>query len=124
IERAMMESHVTIGHEMLSGLTFLVDCLPAIRGHHERWDGKGYPDRLAGATIHPHARLMAVADTYDAMTSDRPYRRGLPLDEAGRRIRDEPGKQFDPAAVDAFNQVEEEIIRIREEKLAARAIIA
>ncbi len=124
IERAMMESHVTIGYEMLSGLPFLTDALPSVRGHHERWDGQGYPDHLAGEAIHLHARLMAVADTYDAMTSDRPYRRGLALDEAGRRVRAEPGKQFDPAAVEAFNRCEEEIIRIREAKLPARAIIA
>ena len=109
----MMESHVTIGHDMLSGLSFLVDALPAIRSHHERWDGQGYPDALAGEGIHLHARVMAVADTYDAMTSDRPYRLAMPADEAARRIRCEPGKQFDPAVVDAFNRCEAEIIRIR-----------
>src|SRR5712692_2746516 len=114
----MMESHVTIGYEMLSGLPFLVDALPSIRGHHERWDGRGYPDRLAGEGIHLHARLMAVADTYDAMTSDRPYRLALPTEEAGRRIRAEPAKQFDPAAVEAFERCEGEIIGIRSEMLA------
>ncbi|MBZ5558504.1 MAG: HD domain-containing protein [Acidobacteriia bacterium] len=119
-ERAMMESHVTIGHEMLSGLPFLQESLPSIRGHHERWDGKGYPDALAGERIHLHARLMAVADTYDAMTSDRPYRAGLPADEAGRRIRAEPGKQFDPAVVEAFDRCEDEIIQIRAKMMAAR----
>lgn len=123
-ERTMMESHVTIGYEMLSGLPFLVDALPSIRGHHERWDGRGYPDGLAGEGIHLHARLMAVADTYDAMTSDRPYRLALPAEEAGRRIRAEPAKQFDPAAVEAFDRCEGEIIRIRAEMLAARPAVS
>jgi putative two-component system response regulator len=122
-ERAMMESHVTIGYEMLSGLPFLVDALPSIRGHHERWDGTGYPDGLAGEGIHLHARLMSVADTYDAMTSDRPYRLALPMQEAGRRIRSETGKQFDAAAVDAFTRCEDEIVQIRAAMLALRPAV-
>ena len=71
-ERRLMEAHVTIGFDMLQPLPFLSDALPIIRGHHERWDGLGYPDRAEGASVHPHARLMAVADSYDAMTSVRP----------------------------------------------------
>lgn len=114
-ERRLMERHVIIGYEMLTGLTFLKDCLPSIRGHHERWDGKGYPDRLAGHDIHLHARLMAVADAYDAITSDRPYRKHLPLDEAARRLRADSGMQFDPAAIDAFNCAEREFVHIHDE---------
>ena len=109
-ERAVIESHVTIGFEMLRDLPFMKDALPVIRGHHERWDGGGYPDRLAGTAIHPHARLMAVADTFDAMTSARPYRDALPIDEAVRRVRIERGLQFDPGAVDAFDRAEPEVL--------------
>jgi putative nucleotidyltransferase with HDIG domain len=115
-ERRQMEQHVVIGYEMLTGLTFLKECLPAIRGHHERWDGKGYPDQLAGDKIHLHARLMAVADAFDAMTSDRPYRSHLPIAEAIRRVRTGSGQQFDPAAVEAFNHVEAEFLRIHAEQ--------
>jgi putative nucleotidyltransferase with HDIG domain len=113
-ERAMMESHVTIGYSMLHGLPFLVDALPSIRGHHERWDGKGYPDKLAGLDIHRHARLMGVGDSFDAMTSARPYRNALPMEEAIRRVHNDRGKQFDPEAVDAFDQVYAEFNEIRE----------
>src|SRR5262249_38290950 len=92
-ERAVMESHVTIGYDMLAAVPFLRESLPSIRGHHERWDGRGYPDRLAGEAISPHARLMAVADSYDAMTSVRPYRKSLPVEEAARRVRESSGSQ-------------------------------
>ncbi|MDO8679565.1 MAG: HD domain-containing protein [Acidobacteriota bacterium] len=112
-ERALIESHVTIGYQMLSGVAFLRDALPLVRSHHERWDGGGYPDELAGDEIHLHARLLAVADMYDAITSDRPYRLALPAEEAGWRIRAEAGKQFDPAAVDAFDGCERELARLR-----------
>ena len=113
-ERAMMETHVTIGYDMLVPLPFLQDSLPGIRGHHERWDGRGYPDRLAGEDIHPHARLMAVADSYDAMTSARPYRTALPLEEAERRVRADAGRQFAPEAVAAFDTVVDQFHAVRE----------
>ena len=112
--RAIMESHVLIGYTMLEPLPFIHASLPAIRGHHERWDGRGYPDRLAHTDIHHHARLMSVADSYDAMTSARPYRAALPIKEAARRLRKDRGKQFDPAAIDAFDAVEAEFIAICE----------
>jgi putative nucleotidyltransferase with HDIG domain len=118
-ERAIMKSHVVIGYEMLSGLPFLRDALPSIRGHHERWDGTGYPDRVAGRDIHPHARLMAVADSYDAMTSARPYRDALSLGEAAQRLRNERGRQFDPEAIDAFDSIEREFVAIRTRLLAS-----
>jgi len=108
-ERAAIESHVTIGFEMLRDLPFLRDALPAIRGHHERWDGRGYPDRLAGEGIHLYARIMSVADSFDAMTSARPYRDALPLDEAARRLRADAGAQFDAAVVQAFDRAEPEL---------------
>jgi putative nucleotidyltransferase with HDIG domain len=108
-ERTIIESHVTIGYEMLRDLPFLRDALPAIRGHHERWDGRGYPDKLAGEGIHLYARIMTVADSFDAMTSARPYRAALAVDEAARRIRADAGTQFDRAVVDAFNRSEAEL---------------
>jgi len=108
-ERAAIERHVTIGHRMLQGLPFLEGALPSVRGHHERWDGKGYPDKLAGTDIHPHARLMAVADSFDAMTSARPYRNALPIEEAARRLRKDKGTQFAPAAIDTYDAVEAEV---------------
>ncbi len=101
-ERALIEPHTTIGFEMLRDLPFLRDALPAIRGHHERWDGGGYPDGLAGDGIHPYARILAVADSFDAMTSARPYRQALPFAEAARRLHVDAGTQFDPAVVRAF----------------------
>jgi HD-GYP domain-containing protein (c-di-GMP phosphodiesterase class II) len=113
-ERAVMESHVLIGYSMLEPLPFIHASLPAIRGHHERWDGRGYPDRLARTDIHHHARLMTVADSFDAMTSARPYRAALSIKEAARRLRRDRGKQFDPAAIDAFDAVEAEFIAICE----------
>jgi putative nucleotidyltransferase with HDIG domain len=119
-ERAMMEAHVSIGYDMLLPLPFMQESLPGIRGHHERWDGRGYPDKIAAEHIHPHARLMSVADSYDAMTSARPYRHALLLDEASRRIRKEVGQQFAPLAVEAFDAVEEELRIVHEQ---ARPIV-
>jgi putative nucleotidyltransferase with HDIG domain len=104
-ERALIEPHTTIGFEMLRELPFLRDALPAVRGHHERWDGRGYPDGLARGDIHPHARVLAVADSFDAMTSARPYRHALPFDEAARRLRADAGTQFDPVVIRAFDAV-------------------
>jgi putative nucleotidyltransferase with HDIG domain len=121
-ERALIEAHPVIGYEMLVSLPFLGASLPSVRGHHERWDGKGYPDRLGGTDIHPHARIMAVADSYDAMTSARPYRPALPTAEAARRLRADSGAQFDPAAIELFDAVEREFAALREApEAAARA---
>ncbi len=76
--------------------------LDVVRHHHERWDGRGYPDGLAGTRIPLWARIFAVADTVDAMTSDRPYRRARALDEALAVLRAESGRQFDAECVEAF----------------------
>jgi HD-GYP domain-containing protein (c-di-GMP phosphodiesterase class II) len=73
-----------------------------IRHHHERWDGKGYPDGLAGEDIPLGARIIAVADSYDAMTSDRPYRKALPHEVALIELQRSAGAQFDPVIVTAF----------------------
>jgi putative nucleotidyltransferase with HDIG domain len=113
-ERVLMEAHVTIGYDMLLPLPFLREALPGIRGHHERWDGAGYPDRLSRQDIHLHARLMAVADSYDAMTSARPYRAALGSSQAAARLRADSGKQFDPAVIELFDASEPEFHAVRE----------
>jgi putative nucleotidyltransferase with HDIG domain len=99
---AAMKQHPLIGHKMLSGLSFLKPSLVGILHHHERWDGKGFPAGLAGGAIPTYIRILSLADTLDAMTSDRPYRTGLAFEEALAQIQKGAGTQFDPAAVEAL----------------------
>ena len=80
----------------------LADLLEGVRHHHEKYDGTGYPDRIAGEAIPYIARVLAVADTYDAMTSDRPYRKGLGIEIALAEIAKMAGKQFDPRMAEVF----------------------
>lgn len=82
------------------------DTLPTIRHHHERYVGKGYPDGISGTDIPIGSRIISIADTYDAMTSDRPYRKGLSHEEAIAEIIKYKGVQFDPDAVEAFLSLE------------------
>jgi HD-GYP domain-containing protein (c-di-GMP phosphodiesterase class II) len=103
-ERQVMQTHAAIGADIISGLTIYQDSSEIVRHHHERWDGRGYPDGLEGETIPLGARIIAVADTFDAMTSDRPYRRALTADEALTEILRQSGKQFDPQIVRAFER--------------------
>ena len=86
-------------------MEFLAGVRPLVRHGHERWDGTGYPDRLAGEGIPLGSRVIFVCDAFDAMTSDRPYRRAMPHDAARRELRDHRGTQFDPRMVDAFLDV-------------------
>lgn len=101
-EWAVMKQHPTRGVELLSGLQFLADTFPAIRHHHERYDGCGYPECLAGAAIPLGARILAVADAYDAMTSNRAYRGARTHAQALAVLQAGAGTQWDPQAVDAF----------------------
>ncbi|HEV3480178.1 MAG TPA: HD domain-containing phosphohydrolase [Gaiellaceae bacterium] len=102
-EFALVQQHTLIGAEMLAAVTFLHgEGLRVIRSHHERWDGTGYPDRLAGEAIPLSARIFAVADAIDAMTGERPYREPLTWEAATREITVESGRQFDPEVVEAF----------------------
>ncbi|MBW1808997.1 MAG: GAF domain-containing protein [Deltaproteobacteria bacterium] len=101
-EFAQMKKHPRLGAEILKNVHYLMSVLPGIRSHHERTDGKGYPDSLNGKQIPLIARIIAVADTYDAMTSDRPYREGLDKKIAIQEIVDCSGAQFDPKVVTAF----------------------
>jgi putative nucleotidyltransferase with HDIG domain len=101
-EMAVMRSHVTIGARILEPLTALEDVLGIVLYHHERWDGKGYEAGLANTEIPRLARIVCVADAYDAMRSDRPYRVGRGPDETLEEIALCSGSQFDPEAVKAF----------------------
>jgi putative nucleotidyltransferase with HDIG domain len=104
-EQRIMREHAVRGAEIVSRITSLKDCVPAIRHHHERWDGVGYPDGLSGKDIPLEAAIIAVADAWDAMTTDRPYAVALSVDEALLQIHAGRGKQFNPAVVDAFAAV-------------------
>jgi putative nucleotidyltransferase with HDIG domain len=101
-EREHMCIHPDVGSQMLSSFSLFKECARFVRGHHERWDGQGYPDKLQGETIPLGARIIAVADTYDAMTTTRPYRTALPLSEAKRRLKEGAGSQWDPRCISAF----------------------
>jgi response regulator RpfG family c-di-GMP phosphodiesterase len=106
-ERRLMQTHTVLGEQMLGGVAFLKgQGLRIVRSHHERWDGGGYPDGMGGEEIPLAARIFAVADTLDAMTSDRPYRRRGSWEAAGAEILAQSGRQFDPAVVDAFRERE------------------
>jgi response regulator RpfG family c-di-GMP phosphodiesterase len=112
-ERSLLETHTVLGEQMLAGVPLLAGSgLRIVRSHHERWDGTGYPDRLATNAIPLGARVFAVADTLDAMTSDRPYRKPLPWDDAVAEITAESARQFDPDVVDAFRQQEAGLRRV------------
>jgi len=102
VERAAMQLHSTEGERICLSLRSIAHYLPIIRHHHERVDGGGYPDHLRGSDIPLGARVVAAADAWDAMTSDRPYRIGLPQDEALSRLRAGAGSQWDAAVVDAL----------------------
>src|SRR5439155_10871211 len=104
-ERAIMERHPTAGVELLRDVEFPWDVLPMVRGHHERWDGHGYPDGLAGDAIPLAARILCVADVYDALTSDRPYRKAYERDHALRLMASDRGRQFDPDILERFFRV-------------------
>lgn len=101
-ERAVMMRHPVIGEEMIAGIAFLGAAAAIVRSHHERWDGSGYPDGLAGDCIPLAARVFAVADVLDALTTARPYRSASPLAQARRQIIAASGSHFDPDVIDAF----------------------
>jgi HD-GYP domain-containing protein (c-di-GMP phosphodiesterase class II) len=101
-EWRQVRQHPGLSAHILDGVEHFAAFLPGVRHHHERYDGGGYPDGLSGADIPLDARVLAVADSYDAMTSDRSYRGALPHSEAMRRLKACAGSQFDPACVAAF----------------------
>ncbi len=107
-KRRMMQRHSVMGFEITNKIEHLKTASFFIRQHHERWDGKGYPDGLAGAAIHVCARIIAVADTFDAMTSDRPYRQGMDTAKARHILIENKGAQFDSDIVDIFVRIVDE----------------
>lgn len=107
-ERRQMEDHPVIGETIVEKVDDYAEIAGAVRHHHERIDGCGYPDRRRGAEIPLMARIIGVADAYNAMTSDRPYREAMPTEIARARLREASGSQFDPSIVEAFEAVLEE----------------
>jgi putative nucleotidyltransferase with HDIG domain len=114
-ERALMEQHPLIGADIVRGIEFLGSAAEVVRSHHERWDGGGYPDGLAGDAIPLTARIFGVADVFDALTTERPYRPASPLAAARAMIVEESGRQFDPQVVAAFQTIPDSVL----ERIAA-----
>jgi diguanylate cyclase (GGDEF)-like protein len=104
-ERELIETHPEVGERILAPIEQLAEVRPIVRACHERWDGDGYPDRLQADRIPLEARIVFACDAFHAMTTDRPYRSRLSVDEAFRRLRDGAGTQFDPAVVEALLSV-------------------
>jgi HD-GYP domain-containing protein (c-di-GMP phosphodiesterase class II) len=109
-ERDLMRQHPVIGDEIVRGIDFLGDARQVVRSHHERWDGTGYPDGLAGTEIPLPARVFAIVDTLDAVTTDRPYRAASSLREARAVIAAGTGTQFDPEVVRTFEEIPDECL--------------
>ncbi len=107
-EWTLMRLHPQIGVRILSGIPFLQDASEIVASHHERWDGKGYPKYLRGEQIPLGARIFSVADSFDAMTSNRPYRDAMPIDDALAELSNSSGSQFWPIAVQAFRLIPRE----------------
>ncbi len=124
-EWAVMRQHPARGRYLLAGIKFLEGGLDIVYSHHERWDGKGYPQGLSGEGIPLGARIFAIGDTLDAMTSDRPYRKALTYQDARAEILRNSGIQFDTAVVKIFSQFNDsEWNRLREEgEDLARSIV-
>lgn len=117
-ETEVMRSHAWIGFNIVSRVSFLVPCSEIILSHHERFAGEGYPQNLSGEQIPLGARIFAVADTLDAITVDRPYRKAAPFGVARDEIIRESGKQFDPIVVQAFLSIpEREILGIMSQEI-------
>jgi polar amino acid transport system substrate-binding protein len=105
LERKVVNRHPVWGAELLASVPGLEPVATIVRFHHERWDGRGYPHRLRGERIPLASRIIAVCDSYDAMTSDRPYRAALSPAVAARELKTGAGTQFDPAVVRSFLEV-------------------
>ena len=101
-EMTIMRKHTELGARIVEGIDFLRPCLPYIIAHHEWWDGSGYPSGLKDERIPREGRILAVADSFDAMVTDRPYRRSRSIEQAVQELVDFSGKQFDPAIVEIF----------------------
>jgi ribonuclease P protein subunit RPR2 len=113
-EETLMRRHPVIGSEILSGIPFLERASAIVRHHHERWDGSGYPDGLAGEEIPLAARIFSVVDALDAITTERPYRPAASIAEARATIAAAAGTQFDPRVVQTLEEMPDDVLeRIR-----------
>lgn len=115
-EFELIKTHVKTGFRILSGLKQLEDVTQVVLHHHEAWNGTGYPEKLAGEAIPQIARIIAVADAYDAMASDRPYRTRMPNAKIDEIIRTGAGQQWDPTVVEAFFRARDDLRQIADEK--------
>lgn len=116
-EWKIMQSHAEIGYNILnkSHSALFAMAKEIARHHHERWDGSGYPDGLVGDAIPESARIIALADVFDALTTKRPYKPGWPIEEAMQEIRKSAGSHFEPRLVELFGSILPEILRIKAE---------
>jgi HD-GYP domain-containing protein (c-di-GMP phosphodiesterase class II) len=112
-----IQQHPFIGHRILSGLHSIDHLLPGVLYHHERFDGRGYPDGLLGDAIPMLARILAVADTFDAMNTSRPYRQAMPAERVDQILREGAGSHWDPLIVDAYFRCRERLVAIRQHGL-------
>ena len=110
-EMIEMEKHSLYGVAILQSIKEFKEVLPIVRHHHESWDGTGYPDRLSGNKIPLGARILSVADAFESMITDRPYRRGLTIDETKEELLKHSGKQFDPQIVSVLVSILEDETR-------------
>jgi putative nucleotidyltransferase with HDIG domain len=117
-ERAQVRNHPEIGYTMIAHIPFLAEAAQVVLHHHEAYDGSGYPHQLSSEHIPLGARIFAVADTYDAMTSNRPYRRALPHSVACAELARCRGKQFDPLVVDTFLSIPVAELRAVQQEVA------
>jgi putative two-component system response regulator len=116
-ERTIMETHVMIGANILDNAeTDLLEVARIIAlSHHEKWDGSGYPNQLAGEAIPIEGRIAAIADVFDALTSERPYKQAWPVEEAVANLKENAGSHFDPALIEAFLQILPEVLNVNEQ---------
>jgi len=120
-ELALMRTHPELGERIVAGISYLAGTArDVIASHHERWDGSGYPAGKAGLEIPPAARIFAIADAYDAMTSDRPYRAALTTEQARTQIAEGAGTHFDPALVPVFLAVASTATRSPQDRKSTR----
>src|SRR4029453_8336488 len=116
-EFEQMKMHTIIGADMLSNVDFRYPVVPIVRHHHERWDGRGYPDGLKEDAIPVTARILTLVDNYDALRSDRPYKTGMTREQALEYIKQNAGKFFDPSLVEIFlamaDQLEVEAVNFK-----------
>jgi HD-GYP domain-containing protein (c-di-GMP phosphodiesterase class II) len=123
-EFAQIQLHPVIGERLISSIRQLAHLRPGVRNHHERYDGKGYPDGLAGEDIPLLARVLAVADSCDAMMSDRPYRPGLPAARIDRIMAEGAGTQWDPRVIESFMACRRELYTILQQGLGESVAVA